>query len=435
MTRDIEPDNAESGRLSLPSELAAADTFYPVVGLGLEGDGLVETPSGPVYVPGARPGERVGLSNGRVEGIYPGADAASFSAERRPEPLCPHFGRCGGCSLQHMSEGLYRRWKGKLLRDALQCHGIDIELHAMIAVPQSSRRRAVLTVLRDVSQIRLGFHERHTHRIEPIEACVVLSKPIMAGFAGIRALAGLLLTRKSQARVTVIDTPHGLDIDFAGARRDLGADARAAVVLTADSHRIARLSLDGVPMLTRATPTLKISGADVVPPPAAFVQAAVEAETAMAAIAVAATGKSKRVADLFSGLGTFTFALARTAHVLAIDSDRRLITALNDAARKATGLKPIETKVRDLFQDPLSPRELDGLDAIVFDPPRAGAKAQADALAKSKVKTVVAVSCNPATLARDLGILIGGGYRLQAVTPIDQFLFTPHLEVVAVLRR
>ena len=257
----------------------------------------------------------------------------------------------------------------------------------------------------------------------------------MAGFAGIRALAGLLLTRKSQARVTVIDTPHGLDIDFAGARRDLGADARAAVVLTADSHRIARLSLDGVPMLTRATPTLKISGADVVPPPAAFVQAAVEAETAMAAIAVAATGKSKRVADLFSGLGTFTFALARTAHVLAIDSDRRLITALNDAARKATGLKPIETKVRDLFQDPLSPRELDGLDAIVFDPPRAGAKAQADALAKSKVKTVVAVSCNPATLARDLGILIGGGYRLQAVTPIDQFLFTPHLEVVAVLRR
>ena len=208
-----------------------------------------------------------------------------------------------------------------------------------------------------------------------------------------------------------------------------------AVVETANQHRIARLSVDGVPMLTRATPALTMAGIQVVPPPSAFVQVAAEAETVMAALAVEAAGKAKRAVDLFAGLGTFTFALAAKARVLAIDSDRSLITALGDATRKASGLKPVETKVRDLFQDPLSARELDGVDMVVFDPPRAGAKAQAEALSKSKVKTIVAVSCNPATLARDLVILIDGGYRLKSVTPVDQFLFTPHLEAVAVLQR
>lgn len=413
-----------------PGEGPENAAFHAVVGLGADGDGLVETPAGPVYVPGALPGDRVAIVDGR-----PGSIQFSKDAKRRLEPLCPHFGRCGGCTLQHMRDDLYLTWKANLLRDALRSHGIDAEPSRMLSVPPFSRRRAVLAARRDGHAIELGFHARRSHSIESIEACVVLTRPIVAGLGGIRALASLLMSRKSEARVTVIDTPHGLDVDFSGGKASFSADARTAVVAAANQHRLARLSVDGVPMLTRTTPSLIMAGVPVVPPPGAFVQAAAEAEATIGSVAIAAVGKAKRVADLFSGLGTFTFALAARSLVLAIDSDRRLIAALDDAARKATGLKPIETKVRDLFHDPLSPRELDNIDAVLFDPPRAGAKAQAEALAKSKVRTVVAVSCNPATLARDLAILIDGGYRLDSVTPVDQFLYTPHLEAVAVLRR
>jgi 23S rRNA (uracil1939-C5)-methyltransferase len=209
------------------------------------------------------------------------------------------------------------------------------------------------------------------------------------------------------------------------------------LVRLAAKSRVIRLTVDREPVLIRAKPLLKVAGVAVEPPPGAFVQAAAEAEAAMTAAAVEAIRKAraKRVADLFSGLGAFTFALSLSARVLAVDSDRAMVTALAAAARGATGLKPIEAKVRDLFRDPLSPRELDAFDAVIFDPPRAGAKAQAEALAASKVKTVVAVSCNPATLARDLRTLVDGGYRLERAVAIDQFLFTSHLEAVAVLSR
>ncbi len=403
-----------------------------VARLGLEGHGVVDAPGGPVYVPGALPGEAVTFAGGRVDAIE------RSSVDRRQAALCPHATRCGGCALPHMSDDLYRRWKAALLGDALRTHGIGVTPEPMISVPHNTRRRAVLTARREGRTIEFGFHVRSSHEIESIEQCAILVLPIIAALPGLRALAGLLLGDKGEARVTVIDTPHGLDVDFDGATAKPGANLSAAVVAAAAGHHIARLSLKGTPILTRASPSLRIAGVDVIPPPGAFLQAALEAEQAMQQIAVAAVGKARRVADLFCGLGTFSFALAAKAKVLAVDSDRTLIDALIGATRQAKGLKPIETKVRDLFHDPLSPRELDGIDgidAVVFDPPRAGAKAQAEALAKSKVRTVVAVSCNPATLGRDLAILIGGGYRLESVTPIDQFLYTAHLEAVAVLRR
>lgn len=407
-------------------------TTLHVSRLGLEGDGVVDGPEGPVYVTGALPGELVTISNGRIEVIE------RSSAGRRKVPLCPHVSRCGGCALPHMSDDVYRRWKAPLLGDALSAHGIDVTPSAMLSVPHNARRRAALTARRDGRQIELGFYMGRSHEIETIEACAILSVPIVAALPGLRALAGFLLAEKGEARVTVIDTPHGLDVDFDGATVKPGADVSSAVVAAAANHRIARLSLKGAPILTRASPALRIAGIEVVPPPGAFLQAAAEAEQAMQQIVVEALGKSKRVADLFCGLGTFSFACATRSKVLAIDSDRRLIDALTAAARKAQGLKPIETRVRDLFHDPLSPRELegiDGIDAVVFDPPRAGAKAQAEALARSKVKTVVAISCNPATLGRDLAILIAGGYKLKSITPIDQFLYTAHIEAVAVLTR
>lgn len=401
-----------------------------VTGLGTSGDGIVETATGPVFVPGALPGEMVAFRDGR-----PYAVPSPSPAIRRLQMLCPHVGRCGGCALQHMPDQVYRDWKQGLLGVALRGLGDDVDIAPMLQAPLASRRRAVLGVRREGDLIELGFHGARSHDIESIVDCAVLTKPIVAGLPGLKAMALHLLTRRTEARISVIDTPHGLDVDFAGPRKDLSIDAHAALVGIASDNRIARLTLDSVPMLTRTTPALKIGGVEVVPPPGAFIQAAAEAETVMVKIACDAVGKAKRVADLFSGLGTFTFGLARRAKILAVDSDRALITALGDAARKAQGLKPIEARVRDLFHDPMSARELDDFDAAVFDPPRAGAKAQAEALAKSKVKTIVAVSCNPVTLARDIQILLDGGYKLGRVSPIDQFLFTAHIEAVAVLRR
>ena len=402
---------------------------YTVDRLGIRGDGIADGPDGPLYLPGALPGERVSVGGGEPAGIE------HASPQRRHGYLCPHAPDCGGCALQHFSDDLYRQWKATLVGEALKGHGIAADVRPMLSAPAGSRRRAVLTARRDGQLIELGFHRGQSHDIEPLEACAVLAPAIVSALPGLRALALIALTSKSEARIGVVATPHGLDVDIAGARRAISADQRTAMVQTASSHRIARLSLDGTPMLTLARPALLMAGVEVIPPPGAFLQAAAEAEVAMTAIAVEAAGKAKRVADLFSGLGTFSFALARRARVLAIDTDRALIEALAAAARGAAGLKPIETKVRDLMRDPLSPRELDGFDAVLFDPPRSGAKAQAQALAGSKVKTVVAVSCNPATLARDLEILLAGGYRIEAVTPIDQFLFTAHIEAVAVLRR
>ena len=198
---------------------------------------------------------------------------------------------------------------------------------------------------------------------------------------------------------------------------------------------MARVSVGGVPVIERQAPVLHFAGKAVTPPPGAFLQAVPEAEQAMIDLVTAALGKAKQVGDLFCGLGTLTLPIAQKARVTAFDADRNAIAALNEAQRKNQGLKPFTAKPRDLFRDALSPMEMKDLDAVVLDPPRAGAKAQCERLAQSKVKRVVMVSCNPATLARDLRILIDGGYRLDAITPIDQFLYSPHLEAVAVLTR
>ena len=225
-------------------------------------------------------------------------------------------------------------------------------------------------------------------------------------------------------RLTVLLTHGGLDVSVSHDGRRPGPDAIAALAQIAAAHRIARITVNGEALVEHAAPTLSFAGASAVPPPGAFVQAAQAAELEISRLVVDAVGRSKRVADLFCGIGTFTLPLARLSRVLAVDGDQAAIAALDAAARRAQGLKPIETKLRDLFREPLSARELKDFDAVVFDPPRAGAKAQAERLAQSPVPLVVAVSCDPGTLARDLRILVDGGYSIEAVTPIDQFLFS-----------
>lgn len=407
-----------------------------ILGLGADGDGIAEGPDGRLYVPRALPGERHVPGLGSPTSPRPWAIVGPPSPERRPAPLCPHFPACGGCAVQHMSDDLYGRWKAGLLTTVLANAGIAATPEPMLRAPLRSRRRAAFSARWTPDGIALGFHAAASSDIVAMHDCAVLSPAIVDALPVLARIAAVVAPRPTgEARLSVLAAREGLDVAVSGGRRTVGP-AAAELASLLRTGPVVRLGWNGEPIVERARPTVHMSGVAVVPPQAAFLQACAETEAAMAAlVAEALPRRAKRAADLFAGLGTFTFALAPRVQVEAFDGDRRLIAGLEDAARNAQRLKPIAARVRDLFRDPLSPRELDRFDVVVLDPPRAGAKAQAQALAASRVARVVAVSCNPATLARDIAILVAGGYRLERLIPVDQFLFSPHLEAVAVLSR
>jgi 23S rRNA (uracil1939-C5)-methyltransferase len=235
-------------------------------------------------------------------------------------------------------------------------------------------------------------------------------------------------------RVTALMTEGGADVAIERAAPAI-AERLAKLAANAAAAGIARLSVGGEPLLTLAEPVVRIAGVALVPPPGAFLQASAEAEAAMISLVTAHLAGAKHVADLFCGVGTFALALARGAPVLAVETSRRALKALETTARRQQGLKPVTTVRRDLFANPLSAGDLAEIDGVVFDPPRAGAKAQAAALAASGVARVAAVSCEPATFARDARILMGGGYRLDRVVPIDQFVYSAATEIVGLFSR
>jgi 23S rRNA (uracil1939-C5)-methyltransferase len=403
--------------------------------LGAQGDGMAETAAGTRYVPFALPGERV-----EVEGDGPPRLVSAPSPDRVTAP-CRHFGVCGGCAAQHMGERLYAEWKRDTVATALRRRGLEPDIAPLRRVAPGTRRRAVLTARRAGERIVLGYHRRKSFELVEIEECPVLLPEIVGKLPALRAVAETLPA--PEVRLTVLATPDGPDIAAeTGGRRTgqrLGQRTGQSVVAElgqiAIRHGLARVAVDGETVIERARPVLKMGEADVAVPPAAFVQAVQSSEEAMRELVRGALDRPKQLADLFCGVGTFTFALASRARVLALDSDEAAIAALTAAARHAQGLKPIEARVRDLFREPLSARELEPFDAVVFDPPRAGASRQAHELARSKVGTVIAVSCDPGTLARDAQILAEGGYTIESVTPIDQFVFSAHVEAVAVLRQ
>ena len=402
-----------------------------IAALGAQGDGIAKPEGETIFVPFALPSELVraevdGASGRLIEVVSPSAD--------RAEPVCRHFGVCGGCVAQHMAPELYQQWKRQIVVDAFARAGLETDIAPLVTVPTGSRRRAVFSSRKWETGVILGFHRMGSETIEPIRECPVLSPAIVSGLSLISGLCGLLLKECRGVRCTALASPIGLELSFESETGRIGAANRSRFVELAAGKHLSRVTLDGDVVLAEAKPMIRFGVADVVIPPGVFVQAVAEAEAAMAERVLEAAGKGKQVADLFCGVGTFALRLARRARVFAVDSDQAAIGALVTAAR-LPGLKPIETRVRDLLREPLSAKELDKFDVVVFDPPRAGAKAQAEMLAKSKVKTVVAVSCNPATLARDARILTDGGYQIGQVTPIDQFVYSAHVEVVAVLSR
>jgi 23S rRNA (uracil1939-C5)-methyltransferase len=400
--------------------------------LGAQGDGIAETPSGPVYVPYALPGEQVLVES---KGERARLVAVQSASPERVPPVCRHFAHCGGCALQHLERTAYLAWKRDLVAAAFAARGIEAPLAHVVSVGVGARRRATFSARRTGRGVVLGFYEAKGHDIVDLHECPVTASAILNALPGLKRLVEPLASRRLPVRLAVTLAANGLDVAIEDVPRDLGPEARERLAHEAARAKLARVTLAGDVIYQSTIPAVRFGPANVVLPPRAFLQAAPAAEAEMARLVSAALAPAKRIADLFCGLGTFTFPLAKGASLLAVDGDRQAITALANAAKRTPGLKPIETKVRDLFREPLSAKELDSFDAVVLDPPRAGAAAQAVAVASSRVATVAAISCNPATLARDARILIDGGYRLERVTPIDQFLYSPHVEAVAIFRR
>jgi 23S rRNA (uracil1939-C5)-methyltransferase len=400
--------------------------------LGAQGDGVAQGREGPLFVPFTLPGELV-----KVE-AEPGEPRAEPIAilEPSPEriaPVCQYFGTCGGCALQHMEAGSYLAWKREQVIAALASRGLEAPVEEVRAVPLASRRRAAFTLGRTARGVAFGYRGARSHDIVDIEACPVLSTSITERLPKLKSAPAPLLGGKREARITVTETGQGLDLVVEGIRPLPSLFAKLAAAGT--SFAAARITVESESVILAGEPSVSLSGAEVRLPPGAFLQASREAEAVLVGLVKEGVGRAKRAADLFAGIGTFTFALAGSAEVDAYEQDEAAIAALGQAARTTPKLKPVRTFSRDLFRVPLTSRELASYDAVVLDPPRAGAKAQAEALAASSVPKLVMVSCNPGTCARDLRILVDGGYRITRVVPVDQFLFSPHIELVAVLER
>ncbi len=400
--------------------------------LGRRGDGVADTQAGPIYVPYALPGETV-----QVE-AWPG------DAERRrlvgivgasPEriaPVCAHFGSCGGCAVQHWNAARYRDWKRAVVVETLAQAGLDAEVDGLIDAHGEGRRRAVFHARRRGADnnLQVGFAALRAHDIVAIERCPVLAPSLAGALDAARAIAEVLAPARKPLDIQVTASDGGLDIDVRGSGPLPPALSGKLAQLT-ERRRLARLTRHGDLVAQRASPTVSMGRARVALPPGAFLQATEAGEEALAALVAEHAGKAKAITDLFCGLGPFALRLAERARVTALDGDAEAIAALTRAAATTSGLKPVDAQARDLFRRPLLAAELKAFDAVIFAPPRQGAEAQARALAASNVPLVVAVSCHAGTFARDARILVDGGYRLTRVTPVDQFLYSAHVELVA----
>jgi 23S rRNA (uracil1939-C5)-methyltransferase len=400
--------------------------------MGSQGDGVAEHEGRKLFVPLALPGETVAaeISGDRAKLV----EVVAASPERVGQ-RCSHYGECGGCSLQHLADAAYLEFKRRQVIAALSFQRIDAPVDQVIAVPPRTRRRAVFAAARNGKTITVGFHGRRSHRIVPIRDCAVITPGLLALLPKLERLAAIAAPPKDALTITATETPTGFDVALTGVSRGFSADDRVRLTRAAAKLVLARLSINGEVAMELTPPTLRVGSAFVTPPSGGFLQACEPSETAMVKLMKEAVGDARRIVDLFCGSGTFSLPLASIATVHAVESEEAALAALDRAARKTPGLKPVTIERRDLFRRPLTKDELKRFDAAVIDPPRAGAEAQTAQLAASGVKRVAMVSCNAGTFTRDLRTLLDGGYRVMRITPIDQFLWSPHIEIVAALER
>lgn len=410
--------------------------------IGARGDGIGRADGRPVYVPLTLPGDRLRVELERPRGDGFAARIVEFLAQGpgRVEAPCPHFGECGGCALQHLEDQRYAAWKEQQVRTALSRRGFaDPPLRPLLRIAPGTRRRASLAAERAGRSVRLGFHARESHRVIDAAGCLVLSPTLKLLLPALRDALLVMLADGERIEVTANATDAGVDLLLEG-KRSLSLASREALAALADGADLARITWRAdrsppEPVTIRRPAQIAFADVAVDLSPGAFLQPTAAGEAALVAMVTQALAGCRQVADLYAGCGTFTFPLARSARVHAVEGDAEAIGALTAAARRTALGRTITTEHRDLASDPLTEEELERCDGVVFDPPRAGAKSQAERLARSAVPKVVAVSCDPATFARDARILVDGGYRLLEATPIDQFIWSPHVEIVALFAR
>ena len=406
--------------------------------VGHRGDGVAFADGQSLYVPYTLGGETVEVAP--VPGHHPDRRHLLQVERASPErvtPFCPHFGTCGGCAIQHWETERYRAWKRDIVIETLAQAKLACDVYPLIDAHGLGRRRITLHARMGTHDVlKVGFAAANSHDIIPVDRCPILDPGLSGALDAGWAVAEPLISIGKPLDIQITTTDSGLDIDVRGSG-PLPAPMIATLSRIAEQHRLARLTRHGELVLMRTPPTITIGTAQVTLPPGSFLQATVAGEETLAALVAEHCRRAKHIADLFCGVGPFALRLAAKARIAAFDNDEGAVTALQKAATSTSGLKPVKAQARDLFRRPLMPQELRDYEAIVFDPPRQGAQAQVLQLAASKVPVVIAVSCNVATFARDARILIDGGYRLEGVTPVDQFRHTPHVELVArfVLKR
>ncbi len=392
--------------------------------LGHLGDGIA---AGPVYAPLTLPGEVV---EGDMTGDRMSAPRIVTPSPDRVRPPCPHFKSCGGCALQHASDEFVASWKAGIVRSALAAHGLGVPILKVETSPPKSRRRAVLAGRRTKKGAIVGFHARASDTVIEVPNCQLLLPQIVDLIPVLENLTQIGTSRKAELALTVTWSEAGADVVVKGGK-PLDGRFRTELASFAVKNGLVRLTWDDDLIAERHPPVQRFDGIAVIPPPGAFLQATHHGEAALLAAVTRAVGPAKRIVDLFAGCGTFALPLARRAQVHAVEGSPDMLSALDTAWREATGLKRVTTEARDLFRRPLVPLELKRFDAAVIDPPRAGAKAQIAELAASGIPRIAAVSCNPVTFARDAKTLIDAGYSLDWVEVIDQFRWSPHVELAA----
>jgi 23S rRNA (uracil1939-C5)-methyltransferase len=403
--------------------------------VGHRGDGVAFADGMDVYVPYTLGGETVEVTHVAGHPDRRRLLSVETASAERIAAFCPHFGVCGGCAIQHWQPDRYRAWKRNLVVETLTQARLDCDVAPLVDAHGLGRRRMTLHARLGTHDVmKVGFTAAQSHDIVPVDRCPILDPGLNGALDAAWALAEPLIRTGKPLDIQITATQNGLDVDVRGSG-PLPANMIAALSRLAEQHRLARLTRHGELVLLRAPPAISIGAAQVTLPPGAFLQATALGEETLAALVAERCGRAKHIADLFCGVGPFALRLAARARISAFDSDAGAVAALQKAATATSGLKPIKAEARDLFRRPLVPQELRDYDAVVFDPPRQGAQAQAQQLAASKVGTVIAVSCNVATFARDVRILVDGGYTLEGVTPVDQFRHTPHVELVARLSR
>ncbi len=426
-----------------PAQARASAPQHPLFGrvlaikaIGTRGDSTAEGADGPIYAPYALPGEtvRARVSGHRAEVL----EVLEASAERQA-PACAYFGRCGGCQLQHWREDAYLAWKREQVTQALARRGFSgVHVEPVIPAWGEGRRRAALHASRQKGQVRIGFMERGGARLTPIAQCPVLAPQLEAIVLKLAPLAELALPPRGEITLHCLLTDTGVDVAIKGAGRAelLHRAALEALSDTADALELARLSIDGEPVVERAKPILRMGRALVAPPPGAFLQPTAAGEETLARLTMEALAGAHRVIDLFSGIGTFALRIAEHAEVMAAESDAEMLAALKAAADGAGGaLKQVSVLRRDLLRTPLASLEMKKFDAAVIDPPRSGARLQAEQIARAPIRKLAYVSCDSASFARDLKALAEHGFTLTKLTPVDQFRWSPHIELVGALER